>query len=693
MKNRITSLILSTILLLTLFFNVTPAKAIESNSKLQLDFKVTNIIKHPTKNILYATAKEERFLAEINLDTKEIRKLQFKNMPESLFYKDNTLYVGTLIKDHTADYEIENPGIITLVNTDTLKVIKEINTSISPYDLVVNKDNIIFVASGSGQHTNIISYSEKTGEELGASSTYMKASLFLPPKGDRIYSIEKGTSPVHFYRHDNNNGKLSNAASSPYHGDFEMNDRGAISPDGNFLFNFNGPVLFSNEETERDMRYINNLSESYTAISFNLPQNEFFIGKEDGTIFRYSYKDFTKTGEYKFTNKVKNLFSNGNTLIAHLVDKDNNEYIDTVDTKTFKSLSSKYNLKTQGEMAAPVYNEKKGEIYVLDRSFKKLYIYDRNRNKIKKEVTLPYYPSNACLSEDGQKLFIANNEKTPLVTVYNLENGAITHGGASYEYLDEVSYGYKRIFNNNNKLFIITGDTNRKLMILDDKSLNPLPISEENYMTTRFLGNLAFSKDGNYFYAAVETDWSRGAGNTGITKFKIENDLITKVDSYSTPWSSNEEEPLDMPIFLFEDEEKLVYMDKVFNINDLSQFKKTFIENTFAFNKPLTTSAGLHGITYINKGQYGKFPQELKITPAFFDKNGVLFLYDKNTLISLWPTTNDMNGDNNVDVLDIASLSTSYNGKYDDENYNYLYDLNSDKIIDIYDLVTLSKLI
>lgn len=51
----------------------------------------------------------------------------------------------------------------------------------------------------------------------------------------------------------------------------------------------------------------------------------------------------------------------------------------------------------------------------------------------------------------------------------------------------------------------------------------------------------------------------------------------------------------------------------------------------------------------------------------------------------------DLNSDGCNDMLDLAILSNCYNAKTNDNNYKLKYDLNKDGIIDIYDIVKLSK--
>lgn len=64
-------------------------------------------------------------------------------------------------------------------------------------------------------------------------------------------------------------------------------------------------------------------------------------------------------------------------------------------------------------------------------------------------------------------------------------------------------------------------------------------------------------------------------------------------------------------------------------------------------------------------------------------------LLDQNMKLKVF--SDDLNSDNKCDVLDLSILATKYNCKSGESNWNRLLDFNSDKIIDIYDLVILSK--
>jgi hypothetical protein len=80
----------------------------------------------------------------------------------------------------------------------------------------------------------------------------------------------------------------------------------------------------------------------------------------------------------------------------------------------------------------------------------------------------------------------------------------------------------------------------------------------------------------------------------------------------------------------------------------------------------------------------------------FYLENGKVFYTDESTnsisSISLPDYSKyDLNGDTNVDMLDLATMSSTYNKRKPSFYYDSNKDLNVDGIIDIYDMVKLSK--
>jgi len=55
------------------------------------------------------------------------------------------------------------------------------------------------------------------------------------------------------------------------------------------------------------------------------------------------------------------------------------------------------------------------------------------------------------------------------------------------------------------------------------------------------------------------------------------------------------------------------------------------------------------------------------------------------------PIIGDFDGNGKIDILDLASLAINYNCKLGDSYWDAKYDLNKDYILDIYDMVILSK--
>lgn len=61
------------------------------------------------------------------------------------------------------------------------------------------------------------------------------------------------------------------------------------------------------------------------------------------------------------------------------------------------------------------------------------------------------------------------------------------------------------------------------------------------------------------------------------------------------------------------------------------------------------------------------------------------------TLYAKWTSLGDLNKDGVIDILDLGSISKSYNTKSTDGAWNPNFDFNKDSIIDVYDMVLVSK--
>lgn len=695
MKKKLSTLVLSFILMVNMLINVFALNAnAESNiDSIDLSFKPTHVIMNPTKNLLYASDKINKKVYEINLDTKEQRVLEFKYMPETLYFKNNTLFVCTLTIEHNSNNSAANTGLITLIDTSTFSVSKELTVGVTPSDIVVDDKNNIFVSSGSNQWTQIKSYSILTGNLISSSSSYMGYRLEMHPSNKKFYACDVNSSPRDIYRYDLNLGYISYGVDSPYHGDFPSHSDLDITPDGNLIFTNSGTIYSSTTDPKTDMQYFHQLESGYNDVAFNLPSNRFYIASQNGYIKAYSYDDFREIGTYNLSENINYLFHKDNNFIA--VTKNYNDFytIKILNEDILQPTDPNTQPPIVGTMTKPTFNPLTNEAYIIDRTFNTVNVFNCNKNTFTSKYKIPYSASNSCLSEDGTKLYIVNNDSKYLITELSLQDGSTR----SLEYsspLDDIFENYKRIYNKNNRLYVLTSEWAPKLLVFDATTFNQINFtvvsSSGNQTSLAEIGGLAFTSDNKYMISSRQYGWTAGNINNHLTKYEIIGNSFVEVSKSTTPIYRD---PLDSSIVINEEKNNITYKDYVFNLSDLTQAEKVLTKPMIQMNKLQTVAATEDGVIYTKYNVFGEYPTDRLMKPAFFNNEGILYLYDNKNLQGIWPVSGDMNGDTEIDVLDLAEVASSYNSKYEDNAYKVIYDLNQDNIIDLYDLCTISKVL
>lgn len=299
-----------------------------------LDNHVTDAIIHPTKPIIYMTDFQAKKLYAFNYSTGEFSSISFALNPERVVFANNELYVALLVKEHSPYWwDDEQEGKIAIIDPQKFKVKEELTIDTDPYDLVVDKSGYIYVASGSGQWTNITSYSRKLKLKVDQKSIYDGSFIELHPTLGRIYSITTGLSPRDMIAYNVSKGQFTDPEyggyDSPYHGDYAMSEYSVISPDGKYLFNGAGTIFASTKERKDDMVFVNQLDPDYRydSIAFHLKDSRFYAGSsESPTIFEFDYKSLKKVKDHETMGLVKYLFYRDKQLITiELLGKDKDD--------------------------------------------------------------------------------------------------------------------------------------------------------------------------------------------------------------------------------------------------------------------------------------------------------------------------------------------------------------------------------
>ncbi len=288
----------------------------------QLNFQVKDSIQHPTKPILYFSDMNGKKLYAYDYVTRTTSEASFTLTPESIAFANNEIYIALLKGNHSPYwFEETQKGAIAVLDSDTLKLKEQFDINIDPYDIVVGRDGYIYVPSGSGQWTNIKSYSRESRQEV-ASSFIRNASLAeLHPTVDKIYTITTDSSPRDISAYNITDGKFasegwSGGVDSPYHGDYPMSINFKISPDGKYIFNGAGTVFSCVLSQGGVMTYHGKLNKGFTDIAFDLYNNRFFTAVGNGFIYEYEYSTLKGTNTYKVKGEIVYLYYTRGNLSA-----------------------------------------------------------------------------------------------------------------------------------------------------------------------------------------------------------------------------------------------------------------------------------------------------------------------------------------------------------------------------------------
>ncbi|WP_053365172.1 trypsin-like peptidase domain-containing protein [Bacillus sp. FJAT-27245] len=314
-----------------------------SLEKIAPGLQLREIAMNPEKPILYALA-EGKDVIEINLETKQARKITLNLAPERLFFANNELYV-TLPKGQHSSYwwEENQEGAFAVINAETMTLIDQVDIPLDPFDIVADSESI-YIISGSGQWTNMKVFSRKTLlETANVTGVRERSFLEMHPEGNKVYSITTESSPRDVESYQFTSGKSSGKYDSPYHGDYPLDTNMTVSPDGKYLFNGSGVVLNASVARSTDLTYLAKLPQTYKQIAFNLANNRFYTSSKN-RIDVYDYSTFQKLGQFTLQFDVEQMFVRDRQLVV--------VYKDTTSTLP-KQLIKTYPLTPEGLLTMP----------------------------------------------------------------------------------------------------------------------------------------------------------------------------------------------------------------------------------------------------------------------------------------------------------------------------------------------------
>jgi hypothetical protein len=299
--------------------NRTVAPAVfASNGIFHYTGKIKQVIQHPTQPIIYAIFEGSNQVYSSNMETGEVKTIAMDYQPERLYYAANELYVALVHQPHSSYWwDEEQTGTIAILNANLMTKSDQFNVATDPFDLIIDTSGNIYVTSGSGQWTDIHSYSRSSKSEISISFIRQASYLQYKPSQNKIYSITTDSSPRDISTfHINSSGQFPDGYyfggyDSPYHGDYSMSELMRLSPDGQYIFNGAGTIFTSTDLQSTDMYYVRSI-DSYDDIAFDLPQNKFYTVKENA-LKVYNYATFQLIKEYTLAQPAVGLLKGTST--------------------------------------------------------------------------------------------------------------------------------------------------------------------------------------------------------------------------------------------------------------------------------------------------------------------------------------------------------------------------------------------
>ncbi|KZL89629.1 cell wall-binding repeat-containing protein [Clostridium magnum] len=181
------------------------------------------------------------------------------------------------------------------------------------------------------------------------------------------------------------------------------------------------------------------------------------------------------------------------------------------------------------------------------------------------------------------------------------------------------------------ELFIIDGGWSPRLLIFDANSFQQIQYSS----TIEEAGDIAFSQDGKNMYKWQQYGWSAGFAGSNVFKYSIDGDKLNEVGQSNLGYPNLNRDPLDTPVIVLEGQGKIVYKDKVFNLNNLTELKRIFSEPIYAVDEKNNLAVGKTKIYNLETGEAVRFMPNHSTSNMFFDKAGKLHFFNGKDMYSL----------------------------------------------------------
>ncbi|KGX91874.1 S1C family serine protease [Pontibacillus marinus] len=267
---------------------------------------MTNVIQHPTEPVVYGVGVENEII-KVNLETEEVQTLSVDHTPERLYFANDELYVTLLKEEHDAMWwEEDQKGAFAVVEPESFTIKQKVDIALDPFDLVATEDHV-YISSGSGQHTSMVSYNRSNGyKEVDRTDIYQYHFLEIDEALQQIYAIDWDISPT-MKAYPYNNGSFEDNYRKPHHDkDFNLDEKMVLTSDGTYLINASGQVFTTSTHQERNLEPVTTI-EPFDEIRLDPSQNQFFISQED-QIIAFDEKTMMLQDRYYLREKPDSFF-------------------------------------------------------------------------------------------------------------------------------------------------------------------------------------------------------------------------------------------------------------------------------------------------------------------------------------------------------------------------------------------------
>ncbi|PEJ53115.1 MULTISPECIES: Ig-like domain-containing protein [unclassified Bacillus (in: firmicutes)] len=279
------------ILSVTTFANTfIPKKVKAAIGPIETGFKPYDQALDPNSKIVYMTTEDSKTLYAVNYLSGAIKKLELPYPAERLEIFDNKLYVTQQKQAHDRFFFGTQEGGIAEVDLSTFKLLRVIDVKIDPFDIAIDKNGMIFISSGCGQHGITDQYSLKTNEEMktqGNQSIFTQSYILWANSTSKLYSITNDiVTPRQIKALEMKNNTAVAGYSSDIYPSFKPYMK--MTPDERYMYTQDGKVLDLSLVQSGDMKLTYDFKKEYNDYAFDL-FNRLTFAASNGGIDVYSY--------------------------------------------------------------------------------------------------------------------------------------------------------------------------------------------------------------------------------------------------------------------------------------------------------------------------------------------------------------------------------------------------------------------